>query len=193
MTSASSTSHTWYLDADDYYVPTDEASAYPVRQGDLFPANFSDIKDWHACQLIHPTCELGKASVEAVQVIRAEPLARVESQRQQAEVVAGFAEKGGTFRPAFAHTFFLPPYTDAGLPMFSNFREVAIVPQEDFTIEHRLAAITHDARVTFIRRKIYFRYRIALTFDDVQKLEARRISNDAMFQGPRPPWGAAPE
>jgi hypothetical protein len=191
MTSTSSTSHTWYLDANEYYVSEDEVAAYPVRQGDLFPADLPEITEWHACQLVHPTCELNKASVEQVQVIRVEPLTRVGDPKQQATVVVGFSEKGGVFRIAHAHTFFLPPYADGIEPMFSNFREVQTVARDGFTFERRLAALTHDARVTFIRREMYFRYRHALTFEDVRKLEAQRISNDPAFQGPRPSWASA--
>src|SRR5437879_2456886 len=130
MTSTSATSHTWYLDADDYYVPAAEAAEYPVRQGDLFPIDgIEHLADWHACQLFHPTCELNK-NVPELHVIRVEPLDRISGTKQQAEVVAGFSEKDGVFRVAHAHTFFLPPYNDGGEPMFSSFREVALAPKE---------------------------------------------------------------
>jgi hypothetical protein len=77
--------------------------------------------------------------------------------------------------------------------MFSHFREIALVPKEHFTSERRLAALTHEARVTFIRRDFYFRYRIMLTFDDVEALEAVRISSDKNFVGPRPKWAPLAE
>jgi hypothetical protein len=189
MTSTSSTSDSWYLPAAEYYVPPAEADAYPVRQGDLFPAGLPDIEDWAACQLVHPTCELPKSSVMDVQVIRVEPIAeRINDQKQGAAVVAGFVEKDGAFRVAQASTFFLPPYAEDQPPMFSNFREVETVPREHFTVKRRLAALTHEARVTFIRREIYFRYRIALTYNVVRDLEAQRIGNDSAFKGPRPTW-----
>lgn len=188
MTSTSSTSHTSYLDADEYYVSPAEVAQYPVRQADLFPADHPSIAGWHACQLYHPTCELSKARVQEVQVIRVEPLARIGDTKQQANVVAGFSEKDGVFRVAHAETFFLPPFAAESTPLFSNFREVATLPRDGLTRERRLTALTHDARVTFIRRELYFRHRIALSFDEVRKLEATRISNDPAFEGPRPSW-----
>lgn len=189
MTSTSATSHNWYLDSDEYYVSKAEAAEYPIRHGDLFPTDgIEHLEDWHACQLYHPTCELKKKNVKELQVIRVEPLDRIGDAKQQANVLAGFSEKDGAFRVEQASTFFLPPYNDGEKPMFSHFREIALAPREHFTSERRLAALTHEARVTLIRRNFYFRYRIMLTFDDVQELEATRISNDKTFEGPRPSW-----
>lgn len=51
-----------------------------------------------------------------------------------------------------------------------------------------LAAITHDCRVTFIRRYMYFRFRLAFALDDVRAWEAKRIAADPAFEGPMPPW-----
>ena len=46
--------------------------------------------------------------------------------------------------------------------------------------------MTHDARVTFIRRAVYFRYRILLALDDIRRWEATRIASDPAFAGSRP-------
>lgn len=188
MTSTSTTSDAWYLDAESYYVASSEASDYPVRQGDVFPGDLPGLDGWHACQVMHPTCELGKAAVAEIQVIRVEPLTRIKGKTDQAKVTVGFAEKDGKFAVAFAHTFFLPPCQEEGPPLFSNFREVATIAREHLTQEKRLAALTHDARVTFIRRALYWRFRIPLTLDETRGLEATRISNDPAFVGPRPDW-----
>lgn len=56
---------------------------------------------------------------------------------------------------------------------------------------HRSAgvgALTHGARVTFIRRYLYFRFRLALSFEQVRNLEAARVRADPAFQGPKPDW-----
>jgi len=132
-----------------------------------------------------------KASVKEVRVIRVEPLERIGASNDQAEVAIGFSEKDGILRVAHAHTFFLPPYKADGEPMFSNFREIATLAKEHFTQGKRLAALTHDARVTFIRRAIYWDYRHFLSFEEVRSLEAARISSDSAFKGPRPSWAPA--
>jgi hypothetical protein len=190
MTSNSGTD-SWYLKAEDYYVPAGEAAEYPVRQGDIFPADGHDLKGWHGCQLVHPTCELVKSSVSEVQVVRVEPVSRIGNEKEQASVIAGFREKDGSFQVAQAHTFFLPPWKSGDPPLFSNLREVTLVDKAGFTQKTRLAALTHEARVSFIRRDIYFRYRQLLPFAEVKELEANRISSDSRFVGPRPVW--APE
>lgn len=175
----------WYLRADDYWVDPAESGQYPARQGDLFMAVDTPYGRWGACQLIHPTCELGKAGVTDVQVIRVRRLDEIADPSQQAAVVAGFQERDGVLHVAYAHTYFLAPAGEG--PLFSNLREVALVPKQQL-LERRLRAMTHDARVTFVRRAIYFRYRILLGLDDIRRWEATRIASDPAFAGPRPAW-----
>lgn len=181
----------WYLDASDYYVPARESDEYPVRQGDLLPgATVAGVK-WPAAQVIHPTCELPKEAVKEIQVARVRRLAELDDEFQRALVVAGYREVDGQRRVAVANTFFLPPWTDDGEPSFVNFRELASVPRSAATVGRRLAAITHECRVTLIRRYLYFRFRLAFRLDDVRAWEAKRIANDPAFVGPRPSWAQA--
>lgn len=175
----------WYPRAGDYWVDAADAGEYPPRQGDLFAAVDTPYGRWDACQLIHPSCELAKSGVAEVQVIRVRKLDEITDPRQQAAVVAGFQERAGVLHVACAHTYFLAP-ADSG-PLFSNFREVALVPKQAL-LERRLRAMTHDARVTFIRRAVYFRYRVLIALDDIRRWEATRIANDPTFAGPRPAW-----
>jgi hypothetical protein len=184
-------SDAWYLAAEEYWVPAGDADQYPVRQGDVFGPLRIAGAEWAAAQIVHPTCELGKRSVKEIQIVRVRPLFEIADPKQQARVAAGFEEKQLQIRPAFAHTFFLAPAEHPEVlaePGYSNLREVALVDRSHFTPDARVAAMTHDARVTFIRRKLYFRYRIALPLSEVRRLEANRISNDASFEGPKPDW-----
>ena len=122
------------------------------------------------------------------------PLAAIKEQRQQAAVVTGWEEKGGIIQVAFANTFFLPPIPESdtfAYPMFSNFRDVLVVNKDELLGATRIAAITHDCRVSLIRRMIYFRYRFNLAFGEVRDLEAARIGADPTFEGPRPAWATA--
>lgn len=183
----------WYLPADDYWVRAEDADDHPVRQGDLFGSLTVDGQDWLAGQIVHPTCELSKPSVKAIQVVRVHHLDALPDERQRASVTTGYRESDHQIRPAFAHTFFLAPVVgtnDFEVPMFSNLREVALCDRERFVRDRRTAALSHDARVTFIRRKIYFRYRQLLPFEEVRRLEANRISNDPAYAGPRPAWAS---
>jgi hypothetical protein len=93
-------------------------------------------------------------------------------------------------RIAFAHTFFVAPVQGGAMdvPMWADFREVALAPREQFTQDARIGALTHDARVTFIRRYLYFRLRWSLSFEQVRDMEAARIAADPAFGGPRPDW-----
>jgi hypothetical protein len=145
---------------------------------------------WDAALIVQPTCELAKASVSGVQVARVRRLEEIADERQRRQVVAGLAEAGGIVRVAFAHTFFVAPVPgDAfATPMWADLRAIALVPREQVAVDRRVAALTHDARVTFIRRYIYFRFRLALSFDQVRALEAARIAADPAFAGPKPDW-----
>lgn len=140
--------------------------------------------------IVHPTCELSKASVTEVQVARVRQLDDIPDDKQRRQIVAGIAESGGVLRVAFAHTFFLAPVPGdgSGEPMWANLREIGRAAREQFTTGRRVGALTHDARVTFIRRYLYFRFRLALSFEQVRALEAARIGADANFAGPKPAW-----
>jgi hypothetical protein len=72
--------------------------------------------------------------------------------------------------------------------MWADFRELVLAPREQFTHDARIGALTHDARVTFIRRYLYFRLRWSLSFEQVREMEAARIDADPAFAGPRPDW-----
>lgn len=183
----------WYLAAPDYWMAPDGAADMPVRQGDLFGPCRVGRQRWAGALLVHPTCEVVKPAVASLQVVRVRPLSDVASESMQRRVVAGWHERGGSIRVAFANTFFLapaPPGLDA--PMFADFREVALLPRGELQPARRVAAMTHDCRVALIRRKIYFRYRWLLSFRQVRELEALRIGSDPEFAGPRPEWAPAP-
>jgi hypothetical protein len=180
-----------YPDAGLYYISPADAGAYPVRQGDLFPAIEVGEEKWSACQLVHPTCELAKASVKNVQVIRVRPFTALPDDHARARVAAGLEEVDGQIRVAYAHTFFLAPVSGTAhhdQPMFSDFRDVTLVDREGLLGMKRVAAMTHDLRLYFIRRKIYFRYRFRLGIDAVIDLERMRIRGDPDFVGPKPTW-----
>jgi hypothetical protein len=179
-----------YLHRDAYWVPAAHADAYPVRQGDLFDGVPVADQSWEAALIVHPTCELAKASVRQVQVARVRVLDDLPDQRQRAMVVAGFAESGSVLRVAFAHTFFLAPVPGSSLqePMWADLRDIGAAPREQFAPERRVGALTHDARVTFIRRYLYFRFRLMLSFEQLRALEAARIRADPAFAGPKPDW-----
>jgi hypothetical protein len=180
-----------YLHHADYWVAAAQAGEYPVRQGDLF-ANVQTADGAHldAALIVHPTCELGKASVTNVQVARVQPLDVLPDETQRQQVVAGISEKDGGVRVAFAHTFFVAPVERSALdiPMWADFRELVLAPREQFTRDARTGALNHDARVTLIRRYLYFRLRWSLSFEQVREMEAARITADPAFAGPRPDW-----
>jgi hypothetical protein len=183
--------HSPYLHHADYWVAAAQAGEYPVRQGDLF-ANVQTAGGAHldAALIVHPTRELGKASVTNVQVARVLPLDVVSAETQRQQVVAGISETAGGVRIAFAHTFFLAPVEHSALdiPMWADFRELVVAPREQFTQDARIGALSHDARVTLVRRYLYFRLRWSLSFKHVRDMEAARITADPAFAGPRPDW-----
>jgi hypothetical protein len=183
-----------YLHHADYWVAAPEAGEYPVRQGDLFAnVRMADGAHLDAALIVHPTCELGKSSVANVQVARVRRLDALSDANQRQKVVAGISEKGGGVRIAFAQTFFVAPVEGGALdvPMWADFRDLGLAPREQFTQEARIGALTHDARLTFIRRYLYFRLRWALSFEQVRAMEAARIGADPAFAGPRPDWAVA--
>jgi hypothetical protein len=180
-----------YLHHADYWVAAADAGDYPVRQGDLFAkVQTADGGQLGAALIVHPTCELGKASVIDVQVARVHSLEALPDENQRQRVVAGIAEKDGRVRIAFAHTFFVAPVERSTLafPMWADFRELALAPREQFRPDTRIGTLTHDARVTLIRRYLYFRLRWWLSFEQVRDMEATRIAADPAFAGPRPDW-----
>lgn len=179
----------WYLDDDRYWVASDAAAEYPLRQGDLV-AGFQGgpASDWLAAQIVHPSCELGKRSVARVQVARVRPLSDLADRFSRELVMAGFRETGGHRNVAVAHTFFLTPWPDGGEPCFVNFREMRSIDRASVSTDTRVATMTHDCRVAWIRRWIYFRLRLAMSPTQVREMEARRIANDPRFEGPRPEW-----
>jgi hypothetical protein len=181
----------WYLPAEEYWVEPDAARDYPVRQGDLFGALDVAGERWEAALLVHPTCELPKKSVREVQIVRVRSLGSIPDVRQRAQVATGWVERERVTRVAFAHTFFLAPVHGEADPAFADFRAIACCEKEALLAAGRRGAMTHDARVTLIRRKLYFRYRIALSLEQVRKLEAKRIGVDPSFAGPRPAWAPA--
>jgi hypothetical protein len=64
--------------------------------------------------------------------------------------------------------------------MWADFRELVLAPREQFAQDARIGALTHDARVTFIRRYLYFRLRCR--FEQVRDMEAARIAADPAFR-----------
>ena len=179
-------SDAWYLDASEYYVGTG-TEEYPLRQGDLIAGPTVGGEPWAAAQVVHPTCELGKRTLREAQVVRVRPLSDAPDDFTRGLLVAGFREEDGERRVAVAHTFFLPPWADGAPPCFASFREIATIPAP-IKARSRVAATSHDCRVAFIRRWLYFRFRLAFTFEQVRAWEATRIANDPAFVGPKPTW-----
>lgn len=190
MASSGGAAGTWYVHRSAYWVPAGQAADYPVRQGDLFGPVRVGSDSWGAAIIVHPTCELGKPSVGEIQVARVRSLSALPDDRQRVAVQAGLNERDGQVRVAFAHTFFVAPVPGSHLaePMWAHLREIAPAARGQFTREARIGALMHDARVTFIRRYLYFRFRLALSFEQVRDLEAARIGADPAFQGPPPAW-----
>ncbi len=72
--------------------------------------------------------------------------------------------------------------------MYADFRQVRRVRYDDLMTAGRIAAMDHDARVAFIRREMYYKYRWIVPMADVRALEATRILADPAFAGPKPAW-----
>lgn len=185
----------FYLRHDRYWVAPGEQADYPVRQGDLFADIEVAGERWPAALLLHPTCELSKPSVDRVQVARVQLLDELRDRGQRARVVAGLSVESDGVRVQFAHTFFVAPADHGGLaePMFANLRDIALIGRERFSPDRRAAVMTHNARVTLIRRYLYFRFRVLTSFEEVRALEAARIRADPAFAGPRPDWAGEPD
>jgi hypothetical protein len=178
----------WYLDAGRYWIASDAAVSYPLRQGDLVAGFQSGPAEWLAAQIVHPSCELGKRSMGRVQVARVRPLSDLADDVSRELVMAGFRDANGYRKVAVAHTFFLTPWSDDGEPCFVNFREMRSIDRASVSLDSRVATMTHDCRVAWIRRWIYFRLRLTVTLAQVREMEAERIAGDPSFEGPRPEW-----
>lgn len=191
MTSRS-LSEGWYPPAENYYVAEPDPAEYPVRQGDLMlPPSETPVgsnKPWLACLVIHPSCELGaKSHPPDPQVVRVLAL-RSASEKSQPDIVLGMREVNGASRVASASTFFLPPVGRLEEPMYGDFHQPARIPRAELSADRRIAALTHDARLYFIRRKLYWEQRWLMELDDVLGFERVRISNDSAFVGDKPAW-----
>lgn len=184
-------SDSWYLEASGYYVPAGEATDFPVRQGDVFAGPEVDGERWLAAQLVHPTCDLAKRPVRKVQLVRVRPLSDLSDDHWRRLVIMGYREREGHVQVAAAHTFFLPPWSAGGEPAYADFRDIVQVDRAAIEIGRRAAAITHDCRVTFIRRWLYFRFRHSFSFETIRDWEAQRIFGDPAFAGPGPSWATA--
>jgi hypothetical protein len=180
--------HGWFPDREQYWIAGGETAAYPVRQGDLVQGLTVEGERWEAAQLVHPTCELAKPSVERLQVVRVRPLADLRDDFARRLVTLGYRDRGGARPVAAAHTFFLAPWPGRGEPAFANFRELTTLERGAASPAARVATMTHECRVAWIRRWIYFRLRLTVTTEQVRGWEAKRIANDPSFEGPRPDW-----
>lgn len=178
----------WYLDEDRYWVSAADAGAYPLRQGDLIAGFDDDRLNWPMAQIVHPTCELAKPSVKRIQIARVRPLSDLPNDFLRQLVMTGFREVGGSRRAAIVHTFFLAPWSANGEPCFVDFREMDSIDRAAASEDSRIATMTHDCRVAWVRRWIHFRLRLPISYQYVQQMEADRIAADALFRGPRPKW-----
>jgi hypothetical protein len=192
-TTTRSSMEAWYPAPEAYFLSDAAAAGVPVRQGDVLtaPPGFVDEngQPWHACQVVNPSCEIGaKKNPPTLHVVRIFPLT-AHHPKDQVLIALGVDEEfeGGP-AVAFAHTFFIPPIGVLEQPMFADFRTVSRVDRSHFAADNRVGAMTHDARVFFIRRKLYWEQRWAMNVGDVQGFEALRIGGDPAFMGPKPPW-----
>lgn len=186
----------------NFWVPSTDAAEYPWRYGDLVatPADAdrhqavdSRGRPWRALMLTHPSCELGaKGAPNGVQAVRVYWLREV-GQRQGAEILSGFTEVDGLKRVARANQVYLaavPGHDKLGERMYADLRQSVRIPDEDLRAAGRVGAASHDSRLALLRRDAYFRYRWALSMEDVITLERFRIEADPHFAGPLPQWVA---
>lgn len=191
-----------YPPDSDFWFRAADPDEYPWRYGDLvatpegaerFGAVDSKGRPWRALMLTHPSRELSaKGAPGGVQAVRVYWLREV-SQRQGTEVITGFAEVDGRMRVARAHQVYLAPvpgHVRLGERMFADLRQSVRIPTDYLRAAGRVSAASHNARLAVLRRDIYFRYRWAMSLDDVLNLEKFRIEADNNFAGPRPQWTA---
>ena len=182
----------WYPESDAYWVPTAEEDAWPHRYGDLFQTPGNDAHGvpladtvgtpWHAVMVLSPSCELiSKAkptdTVEVARVLRLDSQDEAAAQR----IITGWQEKDAVITVAFAHTVFLAPvpaHPKHDNPMFAHLKSTRRVSVADLRDAGRIAALSHDARVSVIRRDLYYRYRWLVSTAEVQAAEQHRISTD---------------
>ena len=184
----------WYP-LDDRYYSVDDPEIVPIRQGDILRpesiCNEGFRTPWFGCIVIHPSCEIITQKAAKIQVCRIRRLVE-HGANQQESIVAGEIEgRDGHVRVAMAHTFFLAPVPERSpysQPMFADLRDIALIDRTEVSKEHRIAIMTHDARVYLIRRYIYWRQRFKLDLEDLVDLETERIGKDPDFTGPRPAW-----
>ncbi|MEP6665604.1 MAG: hypothetical protein ABJA81_04055 [Nocardioidaceae bacterium] len=196
-------SDAWYLARDRYWVAADADPPPPFRHGDLFhtpavnvdgvPLATSDGSLWHAAMVLSPSCKLVSKvkDDDPIEVARVVPLS-IQPPKEAAAIAAGWQEKDGRLRVAFAHTVFLagvPESTSHTDGMFAHLKTTTRVRMRELRAVGRIAALDHDARVSVIRRELYYRYRWLISMDDVGANEATRISCDPHFAEPRPDWG----
>jgi hypothetical protein len=177
----------WYPRDEDYWFDPATADAQPLRMGDLVGV---ELEGWFAGLVTHPTCEIPKRRTQQIQVVRVRRLDDLGEASQQERIILGFEVKEGAPRPAFAHTFYVAPVTSGAdrtyeRAMYADFNDVALAAKVSVL---GIASMTHDCRLSLIRRKIYYRYRWLVDIEDVRRWEAHRISNDPRFPDPRPDW-----
>lgn len=187
---------TWYPDATEYYADAD-VPTIPVRQGDvLLPSQAchdSKGKKWLACLVIHPSCDIITQKVDRIQVCRVRLLSEQKDRFQEMIVAGHRTDSQGRHMVAMAHTFFLPPVPGSSeffSAMYADFQRTTTIPIAEVTQQRRVAALTNDARVYFIRRSLYWRQRWFIRLQEVFDFEAARIGSDTDFRGPRPEWAS---
>lgn len=182
----------WYPAVEGYYVTEPDPALYPVRQGDLMlppeETPISSKKPWLACLVVHPSCDLGaKSHPSDLQVVRVLAL-RSASEKSRPDIVLGMRKVDGEARVASANTFFLPPVARLHEPMYADFHQPARIPRAELSVDRRVAALTHNARLYFIRRKLYWEQRWFMALEDVLGFEKVRIAGDSAFVGDKPEW-----
>ena len=184
----------WYPRDDGYYV-SENVEQTPIRQGDILALGSAcknaEGEEWLGCILIHPSCEVSTGKTSKIQVVRIRQLQEHKEGMQEYIVAGESTDSNGNIRVAMAHTFFLAPVEDSigfSSPMFADFRDLTLVEKDMVTRDRRIAVMSHDARVYFIRRYLYWRQRWKVHIETVLNLERLRISEDPNFQGPRPAW-----
>ena len=211
MTDQSSAADTdlWYQ--KQYWVTKEEAPKRPPRCRELPNAPLTDrtglplsferadlatgqVKQvpWFGAFILSTSCELGAKAKEGipVQIARVKNLAGVNP-ADCAKIVTGWSQGSSGPTIAFAYFAYLAPVAfskNHNEEMFVDYHETVWVNSQDLLGARRVAALDHDARVSLIRREIYYKYRWLLATSDVRAAEAYRISNDPDYQGQKPDW-----
>ena len=190
----SSWNDAWYPPHSSYY-DSGYSDQIPVRQGDILNLGLdcdnAEQEGWLGCIVIHPSCEIITRKASKIQVCRVRQLQEHDESMQENISAGESTDSNLNVRVAMAHTFFLAPVIgniEFSEPMFADFRALALVDKNEVTKDRRVAIMTHNARVYFIRRYLYWRQRWKIPIDKVLALEKVRISRDTDFEGPRPVW-----